>query len=372
MSLRALGFARTVALNRLGRERRPRLLTYTVTFKCNARCVMCDSWRIRSRGDLEVAEVERIFRQLPRLDGVRLTGGEPFVRPDLDEIAELARVHLRPLVLHVTTNGFLTERIVEFCERRERSLPLHLLVSIDGVGAKHDEVRGRAGAYATALETVRRLAPRRAELRLALAVNQTVVDRDGLEHYRLLRAELAPLGVRNQVVLAYDASATYSVERDVDLAPREAGEFTLFGALSTAEIEELLAEVASDLPSLPRQERLAKRYYLAGIRSRLLGKVARPNPRCVALHSHLRLFPNGDVPTCQFNSRVVGNLREQSFAEVWRGVLAAEQRRWVRRCPGCWAECEILPSAIYTGDLVGHALHRPLELLRPPLRSTPA
>jgi MoaA/NifB/PqqE/SkfB family radical SAM enzyme len=72
----------------------------------------------------------------------------------------------------------------------------------------------------------------------------------------------------------------------------------------------------------------------------------------VALGAHLRLFPNGDVPTCQFNTRRVGNLATQPFAELWNSDEAAKQRSWVRKCPGCWAECEVLPSAIYSGDLL--------------------
>lgn len=77
----------------------------------------------------------------------------------------------------------------------------------------------------------------------------------------------------------------------------------------------------------------------------------------------MRLFPNGDVPTCQFNSRIVGNLRAASFAEVWGSAQATEQRDWVRRCPGCWAECEVLPSAVYTGALARHAVSEPRHTL---------
>jgi MoaA/NifB/PqqE/SkfB family radical SAM enzyme len=72
----------------------------------------------------------------------------------------------------------------------------------------------------------------------------------------------------------------------------------------------------------------------------------------VALNAHLRIFPNGDVPTCQFNSKTIGNLREQPFQEIWSSLAANEQRAWVKKCPGCWAECEVLPSAIYTLDLL--------------------
>jgi Fe-coproporphyrin III synthase len=241
---------------------------------------------------------------------------------------------------------------VAFCEGRSRALPLQLLVSIDGVGDKHNEVRGRADAWEHSMATVRALAPRQSELHLRLAVNQTVVDAEGARHYARLRDVLRPLGVRNQVVMAYQASATYSLTRETEVAPRSAGEFATYGKFEPAELEALFDELERDIEQYPLPERVAKRYYLSGIRNRLLEKKGSPSPACVALGAHLRLFPNGDVPTCQFNTRRVGNLREQSFADLWGGPLADRQRAWVRKCPGCWAECEVLPNALYSGDLL--------------------
>ena len=152
--LRLASLPLTIARNRQGEPTAPRFLTFIVTFTCNARCVMCDSWRKPSPEELTTAEIAAIFEQLPPLDMVRLTGGEPFVRPDLLDIARLVRQHLVPLVLHVTTNGFLTRRIVEFCEQRPRDLPLNLLVSLDGTEARHNEVRGRDTAWETATDTL--------------------------------------------------------------------------------------------------------------------------------------------------------------------------------------------------------------------------
>jgi MoaA/NifB/PqqE/SkfB family radical SAM enzyme len=351
MLARGAGLAAAVARRRRGVAGLPRMLTFTVTMACNARCVMCDSWKMSARGDLTLAEIGEIFSQLPSLDVVRLTGGEPFGRRDLDAIAALAEARLRPVMLHITTNGFLTDRIVAFCEQRSRRVPLYLLVSLDGVGAAHDAVRGRDDAWERTTATLAALAPRQQELGIRLAVNQTVLDSGGLEQYRALRSYLAPLGVRHQMVIGYAASATYSLERGVDLAPRRPGEFTTFGDLRPDVVRELLCEGWSDARALPFPERLARRYYLAGAAARLLAGAGEPNPPCAALHAHLRILPNGDVPVCQFNGAVVGNLRRQRFPAVWASVVAAEQRAWVRACPGCWAECEVAPSAVYSGDL---------------------
>lgn len=366
--LRYLGFARTLLRNRQRRDDLPRFLTYTVTFGCNARCIMCDSWKMPSPNDLSLEEVDRIFRQLPPMDAVRLTGGEPFVRRDLPQIADIVRRYLNPFVLHITTNGFLTKRIVEFCVERDRRLPLQLMVSLDGTKEKHNHVRGNETAWDSAIKTIKELAPRRKELRMQLFVNQTIVDAEGVSEYRKLRDVLKPLGVRNNVVMAYDSSATYNMEKEVDIAPTEIGQFTTFGEISRDDVRELVCEVERDLRDAPMLERLSKRYYLRGIANRLLNQVGSPNPPCVALNSHLRIFPNGDVPTCQFNSKTIGNLRQTPFLDVWKSARAGELREWVRKCPGCWAECEVLPSAIYTGDLL---FHSHLPIVEPPKRPRP-
>ena len=343
---------RTVVRNNRRQDDLPRFLTYTVTFGCNAKCIMCDSWKIPAKGDLELDELEGIFQQLPRMDAVRLTGGEPFVRRDLGEIAKLAQQHLQPTMIHITTNGFLTDRIVEFCEQRDKKLPLHLLISVDGMEEKHNQVRGSSLAWRSVMATIDALADRKKELNIKMAINQTIVDVEGAQQYRELNALMKPKGIPIYIVMAYDLSATYSVERDVNLAPTQIGEFTTFGDFPDSVLKELLDEAEENTKELPMLDRWGKRYYIRGIRNRLLGNSGQPNPKCIALNSHLRLFPNGDIPTCQFNSQIVGNLREQSFAEIWNGMKAAEMRSWVRKCPGCWAECEVLPSAIYTLDLL--------------------
>jgi MoaA/NifB/PqqE/SkfB family radical SAM enzyme len=307
---------------------------------------------------MSLPEIERIFDQLPRMDAVRLTGGEPFLRTDLAEVAGSVARKLRPLVLHVTTNGLLTDRIVDFCERRDKRLGLEILVSIDGVGDKQNQVRGSRTAWQRAMRTLHALAPRQQELRLRLSVNQTIVDAEGVEHYRRLGDILRPLDVRHQMVVAYARSATYDVRPGVELAPSGAGEFATFGRFTRRDLARLFDAVQADLAGMPGGVRLAKGFYLDGIRNRLLHNMAAPNPRCVALRSHLRILPDGGVPTCQFNSRSIGNLRQDRFGALWRGSAAREQRRWVDRCPGCWAECEVVPNAIYTLDLLWQYLRR--------------
>jgi hypothetical protein len=146
------------------------------------------------------------------------------------------------------------------------------------------------------------LAQRQKPLRLSLAVNQTIVDPAGLEQYRRLHDALRPSAVVHRVVVAYAASATYHQDRGIALAPGGSGQFTPFVPLDRAALQAFFERAERDLRQLPFTQRIAARSYLAGIRHRLLHGASVPNPPCAALGAHLRIFPNGDVPTCQFNS----------------------------------------------------------------------
>jgi MoaA/NifB/PqqE/SkfB family radical SAM enzyme len=310
--------------------------------------------------EMSPPEVARVFAKLGRLDVVRITGGEPFLREDLLDVAEAVARASRPRVLHITTNGSFPDRIVDFVERFPAARRLAFMVSFDGHREEHDASRGKQVTYDTAMESVRRLAALRDRVGLDVSVNHTVISPVSLADSGRLRADLAPLGVDVQSVLAYAESSMYAIKlrgkRAEHLIVPEG--YPLHPRLAGADVVGFVEgelERTSAMKSPAR--RLAKRYYLRGLLARLRGTPSpTPRPRCVALRSHVRLLPDGSVPVCQFNTEVVGNLAKQPMDDVWNGPKAKASRAWVDKCPGCWAECEVMPSAVYTGDVLLHAL----------------
>jgi len=102
---------------RLGCPVRPPFVTYLVTRRCNSRCIMCDSWKRRDGDrDMNLAEIERALTGIGPLDAIRLSGGEPFLREDFGEIVAIVNARCAPGIIHITSNGFLTERIARFVE----------------------------------------------------------------------------------------------------------------------------------------------------------------------------------------------------------------------------------------------------------------
>jgi MoaA/NifB/PqqE/SkfB family radical SAM enzyme len=354
-------FVLSVVSNRAGWVPRPSWCTYLVCFRCNARCGMCDSWKMKPGREMTPDEVRVVFGKIGRLDVVRLTGGEPFLRDDFAEVALAVWETARPGVLHVTSNGSFPERIQRFCEQFPRPSRLRFMISLDGESEEHDANRGDEVRFEIALESLRCLAKLRDQLGLQVSVNHTVISARSLADHRLLVTRLAPLGIDVQTVLAYRDSAMYGKKRfghkATDLI---GGGYPLHPDLEGADV---IGFTRTQLRQTSRMRdpllRVGKRYYLRGLLERLEGNPKpQPHPPCVALRSHIRLLPDGSVPVCQFNTEKVGNLLEQSWEEVWDAPAARESRAWVDSCPGCWAECEVIPSALYTGDLLRHLTAR--------------
>lgn len=354
--MRPAQLALSILSNRLGAVPRPSWCTYLVCYHCNARCGMCDSWRMKRGYEMTPPEVRDVFRKIGRLDVVRLSGGEPFLREDICELAAAVMDSSKPSVLHITTNGSFPDRAVKFVEAFASPHKLRFMVSFDGGPAEHDASRGKLVTFATALETVRKLADLRDRYGLAVSINHTVISAQSLADHADLLDRFSRLNVDVHCVLAYSDSAMYGAKRfgkkAMDLIPGTG--YPLHPKLAEADVVGFVRDQLHRLndvrdPTL----RIGKRYYLRGLLARLQ-KLPRPqpNPKCVALRSHIRLLPDGSVPVCQFNTEKVGNLRTQSFEEVWHGAPAADSRKWVDACKGCWAECEVMPSAIYSGDLL--------------------
>lgn len=324
---------------------------------------MCDVWKKEKGEEMTTAQVQLALGQLKSIDFLRITGGEPFLREDLSDIVKMVQEEIQPQIIHITTNGVLTTRIVEFV-KAVGAPNIHLKISIDAVGEKHDEIRGKRNAYAKAYETLKELVELRKACRFYLGVDQTITSRN-IDQIDALRQVCAKLGVDVHYAVA---SPHYTLYReDTHLAGKTGAEALTFDDFSKSQLQDIFAGLDKGTGSLV--ETMVQRYYLKGLQNRLLWGVQSPKPRCVALYNHLRLLPDGNVTICVYNPTVVGNLVDQTIDEIWFGTSIDRFRREVDECPGCWAGCEVKPNAVYSGDIV-RALVEPLVSAFRPVTSS--
>ena len=131
----------------------PRMLPLNLTLspspKCNSRCLTCNIW-MKREDELTLDEWDKVLASLGQTPyWFTISGGEPLMYPHVVELAQLAYEHCRPGVINIPTNGILPT-IPERVERIARSCPKSQVIinlSLDGVGEKHDVIRGVTGNF---------------------------------------------------------------------------------------------------------------------------------------------------------------------------------------------------------------------------------
>ena len=149
-----------LALNSYCLKTEPISIIHFVTTKCNARCKHCFidfSDPDMSRNDLNLNEITTLTKSLGKsLFNVNLTGGEPFLRKDLFEIAKAYFSNTSAQSLFITTNGYFTERIKDFLDNLISSginRKVTIQFSIDNFEEEHDKNRKVDGLFRRALDS---------------------------------------------------------------------------------------------------------------------------------------------------------------------------------------------------------------------------
>lgn len=127
-----------------------------VTYQCNSRCRMCNIWQIKNNIPGLVPED---FLNLPKnLESINITGGEPFLRPDLPEIIKVIKNNCPQSKNIISSNGFATKNIIGQMKKIIKIDPeIGVAVSLDGIGDAHDNIRGIDGGYLKVITTIEEL-----------------------------------------------------------------------------------------------------------------------------------------------------------------------------------------------------------------------
>jgi MoaA/NifB/PqqE/SkfB family radical SAM enzyme len=290
-----------------------------LTYRCDARCQMCNIWQLKPHEDLGVGDYAKIPSSLR---DVNISGGEPFLRKDLVDIVRVVHEKCEGPRIVISSNGFRTGHIIAAMEELRKTIPnVGIGISLDGVNDTHDRIRGIPGAYKKALATLQRLEERGfANVRIGFtAMNENVHEMKKV--YDLARS----LGFQFTTAVAQNSEIYFSTHANT--------------GVESGDLENALGYVIRRELRSRHPKQWLRAYFESG--SLKFNKEKRRILKCSAGIDFFYLSPEGLVYPCLTIPEAMGNLKEQSFEEIWQSDRANEVRGRINGCEQCWMICSV-------------------------------
>jgi len=287
-----------------------------VTYRCQARCRMCSIWKISEHLDA----APEVYRRLP--DSIRdlnISGGEPFLRDDLDEIVRIIHGRLPRSRIVVSSNGLMGEKLIPRAMELVNIFPgIGFAFSMDGIGEMQDYMRGVEGAYQSVLSVVRGLREKGVDnMRIAYTLTA-----ENSEHMIRVFRLAQKLGVEFTMSVAHDSDFFFG-EGKSPIKGRGGGGFD---SRSLREDFESIINSQLSTFNVKNWGRAFLNYgiYALAFEGRQLFS-SRPG------EDFFYLDPQGDIYPSVIHDHVMGNIVQQDFDAVWCSPEAEKAREESRR-----------------------------------------
>jgi len=319
----------------------PANITLSLLYSCNSRCNTCNVYEKRVQ-NFTVDEYKKLFHSLGSAPyWFTLSGGEPFLRKEIAEIAKAAYDICQPGIINIPTNGSLNKVIydrvsemVEYCKNTEIIINL----SLDHINEKHDKIRGYPGNWERAMLTYSQLKELKSFPNFTLGIH-TVISNFNVKEFQDIYKEL--------IQLEPDSYITEIAEERVELGTIDEPITPGYESYSAA-IDFLLGEMEKK-----KQKGIAgvtqafRTEYYKFVKDWL--KEKNQILPCKAGIISAQVSPDGNIWPCCIRADSMGNLREENydFAKIWTGSSAKKIRKSIKN-----RECHCpLANASYTNLL---------------------
>lgn len=320
-------------------SRTPPILTLFLTNQCNARCRHCFYWQNleKEKKELSLKEIEALSRDLGYLELLLVSGGEPFLRDDLDKIVEIFWRNNCLKTISLVTNGLLSEKIAKEVEKILKISPYLLVIvplSLDGTKEIHDQIRGVKGSFEKVQETYRRLLKLKKKYpNLRIRFNATVFNLNYENLFQLID-QMPQLFPETPAIWNLSLSLIRGKPADPKLRLPEISKLKKLFAYKRRKFKEEKSWTT----------RLFERIIFSA-QMKILDEKKQVVP-CEAGRLMTVVYEDGSVGHCELLPPI-GNLKEKSFKKIWQSKKAKELRRKiVKKNCFCTHECNLFSSLI--------------------------
>jgi len=329
--IRKFGFKKILPIN----------YTISLLYSCNSRCKTCNIYNKKSK-NLSLDEYGKIFRSIGHSPyWVTISGGEPFLRPDIVDVCKIIYAYTKPKIINIPTNGILVDKITKDVEEIVKSCPdsqIIINLSIDAVGKDHDEIRQVPDNYAKVLKVFHNL-KKMNYCNLNVGIH-TVISKFNVKKFSAIATKL--------MALEPDSYITEIAEERIELDTMKSDITPSLLSYRSA-IDFLIHRIKNGkfkgMNKITQAFRIE--YY------NLVKKILRDKIQIIPCYSGIasvQISPDGDVWSCCIKAKSFGNLRENNynFKKIWNNQAFENERKSIKNkecyCP--------LANASYTNMLL--------------------
>ncbi len=304
----------------------PKLLPINITItpspRCNSTCLTCNIWKKRT-DEFSTEEWLKTFRSLGKAPfWFTISGGEPFMNKNIVELAQGIYEYCQPGIINIPTNSLMSRYIPRKVEAIAAACPQTQIIinlSLDGVGEKHDKIRGVPGNFKKFEDTLHALKALSEEYsNLAIGIH-TVISKFNIAD----AVEIFDYAFPKTPGAFITEIAEERVELDtigLDITPEPEDYNRVINEL----MRRVAAEKYSGIANITQAFRL--QYYNL-VKKILVEKTQVLN--CYAGWASAQIYANGDVWPCCVRADTMLNLRDTdyNFKKVWFSAEADRIRR---------------------------------------------
>lgn len=324
----------------------PLQLIFFVTSKCNCRCRHCFYWQELGNNtkDLTIDEIEKISKNKFNLLWLSLTGGEPFLRDDLADIALMFYKNSKVGNISIPTNGLLQDKIIKTTKAIAKECPkafISVIFSFDGLKDTHNYIRG-SDTFEIAVKNfkiLKSIQNQHNNLGIAAQITCTAENQAEIQpSYIYLRDELKPDNITINLVRG---DLRYPDIKDVDIRYYE------------GMIEQIKLDRQKDrllYYNLPFSKLVTIRNFLT---YKLISEVFKQDKfisPCYAGYLNTVISEAGDVYPCERFEFKMGNLRDNNydFKRIWDSHKSHKIREYIKKTKCfCTYECAMSANVLF-------------------------
>lgn len=267
-----------------------------VTTRCNSRCEMCRSWKMK-KIDISLTAIENIAKSrcINKLTDIGLEGGEFLLHPQIDEIMRI----LKGYNVSIISNGILTERIIEFIKKyhiRKAS------ISLDG-SEEYQNCYRMYDSYHKTVKSLELLSKMKDQMIVSVIYTPSPWNTES--DYQHVRSLAERLGINFGLGMYFDHNIFEEGPTPEDLNYQKDDyqypvPFNDFGRM---------------------------------LHKWLLGEIVLP---CISKKSRVAVWPGGELPLCFPSGLIVGNLNIQTIDEIMKETNTQKLLHKYASCNRCW------------------------------------